>query len=79
VHEAQQAWVRQHYGVAISRAQSALELSPNLPLAYQIITLCSCALHRAEDAKQASAHLDPAKRTLVRTLCEKNGVILDSD
>ena len=79
VHEAQQAWVRQHYGVAISRAQAALELSPNLSLAHQIITLCSCALHRAEDAKQSSAHLDPAKRTLVRTLCEKNGVILDPD
>ena len=79
VHQAQQAWVRQYYAVAIARAQSALELSPNLPLAHQIITLCSCALHRAEDAKQASAHLAPAKRNLVRTLCEKNGVILDPD
>jgi serine/threonine-protein kinase len=79
VREAQQAWVRQYYAVAIHRARSALALSPDLPLAYQIITLCSCALHGAEDAKQASAHLDPAKRNLVRTLCEKNGIILDPD
>jgi len=79
VHEAQQAWVRQHYAAAIYRARSALELSPDLPLAYQIITLCSCALHKAEDAKQAAVHLDPAKRNLVRTLCAKDGVTLDSE
>jgi hypothetical protein len=79
VHEAQQAWVRQHFALAIDRARSALALSPDLPLAYQIITLCSCALHRAEDAKLASVHLDPAKRNLVRTLCEKDGVVLDPE
>ena len=79
VHEAQQAWVRQHYAAAIYRARSALTLSPDLPLAYQIITLCSCALHRDEDAKQAAVHLDPAKRNLVRILCAKDGVVLDSE
>jgi eukaryotic-like serine/threonine-protein kinase len=77
VHEAQQAWVRHHYAVAIDRARSALALSPDLSLAHQIITLCSCALHRAEDAKQSAVHLDSAKRKLVRTVCEKDGVILD--
>jgi hypothetical protein len=79
VREAQQAWVRQYYAVAIYRARSALALSPDLPLAHQIITLCSCALHKTEDAKAASLHLDPAKRTSVRTLCEKNGITLDSE
>jgi hypothetical protein len=79
VHEAQQAWVRQHYAAAIYHARSALTLSPDLPLAYQIITLCSCALHRDEDAKQVAVHLDPAKRNLVRTLCAKDGVVLDSE
>jgi len=79
LREAQQAWVRQHYAAAIYHARSALALSPELPLAYQIITLCSCALHRAEDAKQAAVHLDPAKRNLVRTLCAKDDVVLDSE
>jgi serine/threonine-protein kinase len=79
VHEAQQAWVRRHYAAAIYKARLALALSPDLLLAYQIITLCSCALNNTEDAKQASAHLDPAKRALVRTLCEKSGVVLDPD
>ncbi|HEX7508529.1 MAG TPA: serine/threonine-protein kinase [Polyangia bacterium] len=79
VHEAQQAWVRKHYALAVDRAQLALAQSPDLQLAHQIVTLCSCALHRAEDAKQAAGHLDPAKRSLVRTLCEKDGVTLDPD
>ncbi len=79
LHEAQKAWVRKYYAVAIDRARAALALTPDLPLAHQIITLCSCGLHRAEDAKLAFAHLDPARRNLVRTLCEKDGVILDSD
>jgi serine/threonine protein kinase len=79
LHQAQQAWVRQYYAAAIYRARSALTLSPDLPLAYQIITLCSCALHKADDAKEAAVHLDPAKRNLVRTLCAKDGVTLDSE
>jgi hypothetical protein len=79
LHQAQQAWVRQYYAAAIYRARSALTLSPDLPLAYQIITLCSCALHKADDAKEAAVHLDPAKRNLVRTLCARDGVTLDSE
>ena len=79
VHEAQQAWVRKHYALAIDRARSALAFSPDLPLAYQIITLCSCALLKPEEAKQAAVHLDPAKRNLVRALCEKGGITLDSE
>jgi len=79
VKEAQLAWVRRHYALAIDRARSALALSPDLPVAHQIITLCSCALHRAEDAQQAVVHLDSAQRSLVRTLCEKDGVALDAE
>jgi hypothetical protein len=77
VREAQQAWVRRHYALAIDRARLALALSPYQPLAYQIITLCSCALHKVEDAKQAAVQLEPSKRNLVRTLCEKDGVVLE--
>jgi serine/threonine protein kinase len=79
VREAQQAWARKYYAVAINRARSALELSPDLPLAHQIITLCSCVLRDAAGAKEAASHLDPAKRKLVRTLCAKDGVVLDPD
>jgi len=79
VHEAQQAWLRHHYAVAIDNAQSALALAPEHPLAHQIIAACSCILHNSEDAKRAAAHLDPARRKLVRAMCEKNGVILDPD
>jgi hypothetical protein len=79
MREAQQAWLRRHYAVAVNNARSALALSPDLPLAYQIIAVCSCALHNAEDAQQAAAHLDPSKRKAVRAVCEKDGVILDPD
>jgi serine/threonine protein kinase len=79
VHEAQQAWLRHHYAVAIDNARSALALAPDQPLAYQIIAACSCALHDVEEARRASAHLDVAKRKLVRAVCEKDGVSLDPD
>ena len=79
VHEAQQAWLRHHYAVAIDRARSALALAPDQPLAYQIIAACSCALHDAEEAQRAAAHLDAAKRKLVRTVCEKDGVMLNPE
>lgn len=79
MREAQQAWMRRHYAVAVNNARSALALSPDLPLAYQIIAVCSCALHNAEDAQQAAAHLDPSKRKAVRAVCEKDGVILGPD
>ena len=79
LREAQQAWARHHYAMAIGKAQSALALSPDDKRAYQIIAVCSCALHNADDAKQAVAHLDPAKGKLVRSLCEKDGVVLDAE
>ena len=79
LHQAQQAWLRQHYAMAIDKARSAIELSPEDPLAYQIIAVCSCALHNADDANQAIAHLELGKRKSVRTLCEKNGVVLDPE
>jgi len=79
VREAQQAWLRHHYAVAIEQARAALTLAPEQPLAYQIIAACSCALHDAEEAQRAAAHLDATKRKLVRTVCEKDGVALSPD
>ncbi len=79
VHEAQQAWLRHHYAVAIEQARAALTLAPEQPLAYQIIAACSCALHDAEEAQRAAAHLDAGKRKLVRTVCERDGVVLSPD
>lgn len=71
--------MRKHYAMAVDKANSALELAPGERRAYQIIAVCSCSLHNIDEAKQAAAHLDPAKRKLVRSLCEKNGVMLDPD
>jgi serine/threonine protein kinase len=79
LREAQQAWARHHFAVAIDKAQAVLALSPDEPRAYQIIAVCSCALKNTAEAKQASAHLDSGKRKLVRSLCEKDGVILDPE
>jgi len=79
VHEAQQAWLRHHYAVAIEQARAALALVPDQPLAYQIIAACSCALHDAEEAQRAAAHLDATKRKLVRSVCEKDGVALSPE
>jgi hypothetical protein len=77
LREAQQAWLKQHYAVAIARARAAIEIDPNRPLAYQIIGACSCALGEANEARQAASHLDAKKRKLVQTLCERNGVMLE--
>jgi serine/threonine protein kinase len=79
LREAQQAWLRQHYAMAVDKARSAIALSPDDRLAYQIIVVCSCALHNADDAQQAIAHLELGKRNLVRGLCEKHGVVLDPE
>jgi serine/threonine protein kinase len=79
MRQAQEAWVKKYYAVAIDRARSALELSPNSSQAYQIITLCSCSLGQADEARQAAAHLDSAKRTIVRRLCARNGIEIEAE
>lgn len=75
--EAQQAWSRRYYGVAIDKAREVLKASPGRHDAYQIIAVCSCAVGAAEDAREAASHLDSYKQRLVRSLCKNHGVTLE--
>jgi serine/threonine protein kinase len=75
--EAQQAWTRQHYGVAIDKAREVLKAAPGRHDAYQIIAVCSCAIGAAADAREAVSHLDSHKQKLVQSLCKNHGVTLE--
>jgi serine/threonine-protein kinase len=75
--EAQQAWSRRYYGVAIDKAREVLKASPGRHDAYQIIAVCSCAVGAAEDAREAVSHLDAYKQKLVQSLCKNHGVTLE--
>jgi hypothetical protein len=77
LHEAQQAWTRQHYAVAIDKARDVLKVAPNRQAAHQIIAVCSCAVGAADDAREAASHLDEHNRKLVQTLCQRHGVTLE--
>lgn len=77
LRDAQQAWSRRHYGVAIDKARAVLKASPGRHDAYQIIAVCSCAVGSAEDAREAVSHLDPHKQKLVQSLCKNHGVTLE--
>jgi len=75
--DAQQAWARRYYALAIEKARAALKAAPGRQAAYQIIAASSCALGEAADAREAASHLDEHKRRLVYGLCERNGVKLE--
>jgi hypothetical protein len=75
--DAQQAWSRRYYGVAIDKAREVLKASPGRHEAYQIIAVCSCAVGAAEDAREAVSHLDAYKQKLVQSLCKNHGVTLE--
>jgi hypothetical protein len=77
LRDAQQAWSRQHYAVAIDKAREALKADPGRQAAHQIIAVCSCAIGNADDAREAVSHLDDYKRKLVRSLCQRHGVTLE--
>ena len=77
LRDAQQAWSKQYYAVAIGKAEAALKIDPGRQTAYQIIAVCSCAIRQADAAKQAVSHLDEHKRRMVQTLCQHHGVTLD--
>ena len=77
VREAQQAYMRRYYAVAIDKAREVLRAKPGRQTAYQIIAASSCALGEASDAREAASHLDEHKRRLVHSLCERNGVKLE--
>jgi serine/threonine-protein kinase len=77
LREAQQAWSRRYYAVAIDKARLVLAAAPGRHDAYQIIAVCSCAVGSADDAREAMSHLDPHKQKLVQSLCKNHGLTLE--
>jgi len=74
IKDAQQAWFRGQYAAAIDSARKALHVKPNLTNAYQIIAVCSCALHDADSAAKAFEKLDDRNKLYVKSACQKNGI-----
>jgi tetratricopeptide (TPR) repeat protein len=74
IKDAQQAWFRGQYAAAIDAARKALRVKPNLTNAYQIIAVCSCALHDADSASRAYEKLDERNKLYVKSACQKNGI-----
>jgi pSer/pThr/pTyr-binding forkhead associated (FHA) protein len=74
IKDAQQAWLRGQHSVAIDAARKALRVKPNLTNAYQIIAICSCALHDADSAAKAYEKLDERNKLYVKSSCQKNGI-----
>jgi ABC transport system ATP-binding/permease protein len=74
IKDAQQAWFRGQYAMAIDSARKAVRAKPNLTNAYQIIAVCSCALHDADSAAKAFERLDERNKLYVKSACQKNGI-----
>lgn len=74
IKDAQQAWLRGQHAAAIDSARKALRVKPNLTNAYQIIAICSCALHDADAASKAYEKLDERNKLYVKSSCQKNGI-----
>jgi pSer/pThr/pTyr-binding forkhead associated (FHA) protein/tetratricopeptide (TPR) repeat protein len=74
IRDAQQAWFRGQYAAAIEFARKALRVKPNMTNAYQIIAVCSCALHDADSATRAYDKLDERNKGFVKTACQKSGI-----
>ena len=72
--QAREAWLRQQCGSAVDLSRKALHAKPCMTDAYQIIAVCSCTLKDADAAGRAYAKLDDKNRSLVRQLCQKNGI-----
>ena len=77
LREAQEAWSKRYYAVAIDKAREVLQAEPKRQAAHQIIAVCSCAIGNAADAREAASHLDDHKRKMVQTLCQRDGVTLE--
>jgi pSer/pThr/pTyr-binding forkhead associated (FHA) protein len=74
IKDAQQAFLHGQYAVAVDSARKALRVKPSLTNAYQIIAVCSCALHDADSAAKAIERLDDRNKLYVKSACQKNGI-----
>jgi hypothetical protein len=74
IKDAQQAFLHGQYAAAVDSARRALRVKPGLTNAYQIIAVCSCALHDADSAAKAIERLDDRNKLYVKSACQKNGI-----
>jgi tetratricopeptide (TPR) repeat protein len=77
MQQAQEAWVKGQFSVAIEASRKALRARPGLTRAYQIIAVCSCSLRDAEQATRAYERLDDRNRQMVKQLCAARGVNIE--
>jgi len=77
--QARDAWLRQQCGSAIDLSRRAIRARPGMVDAYQVIAACSCSLKDADGATRAYAKLDEKSRTLVRNLCQRNGIAVSAE
>ncbi|HEY2902283.1 MAG TPA: FHA domain-containing protein [Polyangia bacterium] len=77
--QARDAWLHQQCGSAIDLSRKAIRARPGMVDAYQVIAVCSCSLKDAEGATRAYTKLDDKSRTLVRTLCQRNGITVSAE
>ena len=76
VKQAREAWMHQQCGSAIELSRRALKIKPNTSDAHQIIAVCACSMKDKDGALKAYAKLDERSRSMVRTLCARNGIEL---
>lgn len=77
LQQAQDAWLKGQFAVAIDSSRKALKLRPGTTRAYQIIAVCSCSLKDQDGAAKAYDKLDDKNKKLVKALCQKSGLTLD--
>ena len=76
IKQARDAWLHQQCGSAIDLSRRALKIKPGSNEANQIIAVCACSMRDRDGAVKAYGRLDDRNRTMVRSLCARNGVEL---
>ena len=78
IKKAGDMYVKQNYHAAIKLSRQALKYVPGNSMAIQIIGVSSCYLKKASGIKWAYKRLSPKKLQLLRRVCARNGLQLDS-
>ena len=76
IKQARDAWLHQQCGSAIDLSRRALKIKPGSNEANQIIAVCACSMRDKDGAVKAYGKLDERNRTMVRSLCARNGLEL---
>ena len=74
IRKASDLYIKQNYAAAIKKAQQALKYNKGNSLAIQIIGVSACYLKQKAKIKWAYRRLPPRKRSLLKLVCQRNGV-----